>query len=559
MPKFVLIEHSLKHLGGHYYTYAYGVLQVAEAAGYRPVLVTHREFRERHAVPNHWDVHAFYPDKSRWTLAPDAARGPFRVLRDWFTNRSRDRTRYKLAKRFAAATAELFRRIPLETGDHVFVTTASDADLLGLAMFLEQDAATRCATWHVQFHHPLFNGREPDIAKQPEVVQQARQAFQDALGRIPDHRVRLYCTTPQLTRQYQHLGAGTFSCLPYPIHPLFRGPKERAATQPIRIACLGHTRMEKGYDQLPHVIRTLWPRYLSTGRAELMLQTRRTKLRKKLAQLVRDLGGATDSTAIAYAPFPLDLPDYAKLVGSADINLLLYDSTRYYSRCSGVLLESLIAGVPVIVPAGGWLAQQIDEPNQLYLETVATDADPRIALGDVTFPHTGTVTHSAIPPGTKQVLVEFYWRAPQAPGTYARITLRQRNALGESREFASIVGARPEGITRALFDLAPGSDQVELLWENAYGDERIELGDTRLIALRARHPLGSVGLTAARPQQSPQLVEEILENLEHYQRASRTMCTRYAAHYSAEAVVAICTGQAPNSSAQASAINTLEE
>jgi glycosyltransferase involved in cell wall biosynthesis len=559
MSKFVLIEHSLKHLGGHYYTYAYGVLQVAEAAGYHPVLVTHREFRERHAVPSHWVVHAFYPDKSRWTLAPDSARGPFRGVRDWFMNRSRDRTRLKLARRFAAATADLFRRIQLETGDHVFVTTASDADLLGLAMFLEQDAATQCATWHVQFHHPLFNGREPDFAHQSEAAQQARQAFQDALARIPHHRVRLYCTTPQLTRQYEHLRAGTFSCLPYPIHPLFRGPKEGARTGPIRIACLGHTRMEKGYDQLPNVIRALWPKYLSTGRAELMLQTRRSKLRKKLAQLVRELGG-TESAGITYAPFPLDLPDYAQLVRSADINLLLYDSTRYYSRCSGVLLESLIAGVPVIVPAGGWLAQQIDEPNQVYLESLAKDSDLRIPLGSVRFARAGTVTHATVAPDAKQALLEFRCRSPETPGTYARITLRQRTSKGESREFASIVCARPAGATRALFDLIPGCERLELTWENAYGDEPIEIDAAQLIELRERHPLGSVGLTAAQPYQSPQLVEEILENLEHYQRAARAMCTQYAARYSAEAVVAICTGQASlHPSAEAPASNTLEE
>ena len=533
MSKFVLIEHSLKNLGGHYYTYALCVLQAAEAAGYQPVLATHRNFHERHALPRNWDVHAVFPNESRWTISPDSARS-------WFA----DFKRRRLARRFASIAADLFQRIQLETGDHVFVTTASDTDLLGLAMFLQQDAATRCATWHVQFHHPLFHGREPEFSAQSQIAQRARAAFREALERIPHHQIRLYCTTPQLARQYEHIGVASLACLPYPIHPFFRAAKTHGPATPIRIACLGHTRMEKGYDQLPQVIRALWPKYLSTGRAELLLQTRRSKLRKQLTQLIGELGGQPDCGAIAYAPFPLDLPEYARLVGSADITLLLYDSTRYYSRCSGVLLESLIAGVPVIVPAGGWLAEQIDEPNQRYLESLA-ERQPRTAIGSVRCSRTAEQTHVSVPPGTKQALLEFLWRSPRSPGTYARITLRQQAGNGDSREFASIVSARPSGHTRVLFDLLPDSREIELRWENAYGHDSIEIDDAGLIALRDRHPLGSVGLTAANPQQSSRLVEEILENLEHYQRASRAMCARYAAHYSAEAVVAICTGKTP--------------
>lgn len=542
MPKFVLIEHSLKNLGGHYYTYALGVLQVAEAAGFQPVLAAHRSFRDRHALPDHWEVHAIFPDHSRWTISPDSKTHGLAFAR----HRLASFKRQKLARRFAAAAADLFRRIQLETGDHVFVTTASDADLLGLALFLERCDTARRVTWHVQFHHPLFHGREPDFARQSPIARQARTAFAEALVRAPNHDIRLYCTTPQLVRQYEHLGTGSFTCLPYPIHPLFRGAKAHGPAQPIRVACLGHTRMEKGYDQLPHVIRALWPKYLSTGRAELLLQTRRSKPRKKLTQLVRELGGKSDNAGLAYAPFPLDLPQYAQLVGSADIALLLYDSTRYYSRCSGVLLESLIAGVPVIVPAGGWLAQQIDEPNQHYLESLVDEqTQPSIVFESLRFSRTAAVTSIDIPSDARQILVEFLWRSPQTPGTYARIALRQHADGGDSLEFASIVSARPAGRTRALFDLSPRRRTLELRWENAYADDPIEIDGVRIVALRDRHPLGSVGLTAAQPQQSARLVEEILENLEHYQRASRAMCMRYADRYNAEAVVAICTGRAP--------------
>ncbi len=58
---------------------------------------------------------------------------------------------------------------------------------------------------------------------------------------------------------------------------------------------------------------------------------------------------------------------------------MLYDPTRYYARCSGVLLEMLCAGVPVLVPAGGWLADQIEDTNQRYLDEVALRAPAAMA------------------------------------------------------------------------------------------------------------------------------------------------------------------------------------
>ena len=42
---------------------------------------------------------------------------------------------------------------------------------------------------------------------------------------------------------------------------------------------------------------------------------------------------------------------------NAQIGLLLYDRHAYRSRCSGVLVEFLCAGVPVIVPSGTWLTR----------------------------------------------------------------------------------------------------------------------------------------------------------------------------------------------------------
>ena len=51
--------------------------------------------------------------------------------------------------------------------------------------------------------------------------------------------------------------------------------------------------------------------------------------------------------------------DYHAWLDTADVGLFLYDPHRYVARCSGVLLEMFARGVPVIVPDGCWLADQV--------------------------------------------------------------------------------------------------------------------------------------------------------------------------------------------------------
>ena len=47
MSKFVLIDHSLKQIGGHHYEYAIHILTAAHEAGYEPVLAVYRHIARR--------------------------------------------------------------------------------------------------------------------------------------------------------------------------------------------------------------------------------------------------------------------------------------------------------------------------------------------------------------------------------------------------------------------------------------------------------------------------------------------------------------------------------
>src|SRR5205085_10195561 len=73
---------------------------------------------------------------------------------------------------------------------------------------------------------------------------------------------------------------------------------------------------------------------------------------------------------VIYHPHPLSTEAYNELIEKAHIGLLLHDAHSYYSRLSAVFQEYVCSGIPVIVPAGCWLGDQIAEENFQYVQSL---------------------------------------------------------------------------------------------------------------------------------------------------------------------------------------------
>jgi hypothetical protein len=555
--KFVLVDHSLRRLGGHHYPYACSVLEAAESAGFRPVLATHRDFRERSAVPAGWRLHPLFRRESysRYTLdiqalggdatgraaggkAGDPQAGTGQPGAGWWArwreaNSRRARARHAAA--FAADCARLFESEPVGDGDIVLFATTSELDLAGLAAWLATRAAPAAAgggpDWHAQFHFGLYGGRDPGYARQRAGAAALRAVFEHALAQAQGHRLSFHCTTPQLAAQYDTLGVARFGVLPYPVHERFAPRELPAPTAPIRIACLGHSRREKGYVQLPELLRALWPAWLAAGRARLVLQTHRGRQRRAfdalLAQLGRTTPAAPGTLAIEYAGFPLPLDDYVQLLRGSDLGLLLYDATRYYARCSGVLLEMLCAGVPVLVPAGSWLAEQVEPVNQQWLDQCAA------SLG--TTQTAGAAQWLDVPRATRSLLLAFAWDSPATPGRYLRV-----RATSAGREIATrVLGARPGGRpVRLSLDIPPDTTRVELALDAAW--EPGAAPPARLQGWQAstsRLAAGRIGLTLAGEGGLASAVDELLAHHAHYQAGAREQAAAFRYQHAGARVI----------------------
>ena len=71
MNNFLVIDHSIKRIGGHNYEYALHILRAAERQGYRPVLAVNRRFsrendcRHRGSFMRRFDTRRMKPPGSR--------------------------------------------------------------------------------------------------------------------------------------------------------------------------------------------------------------------------------------------------------------------------------------------------------------------------------------------------------------------------------------------------------------------------------------------------------------------------------------------------------------
>ena len=207
---------------------------------------------------------------------------------------------------------------------------------------------------HVVFHFALYDDR-PD----PRAVafgEQIRMALQQVSGTA----IKLYATTQPLCDQLLSVGVDA-SAIPYPTRQAgtiaSRFSEDRS--RPLKLLMAGIPRAEKGRDAICGLISKIEQPLLQTGKLSLAMQLPTKRWERYLPKTI-DL----ESEMVQVLNGNLSNQQYHDWLNQADVGLFLYDSRRYVARCSGVLLEMLSRGIPVIVPDHCWLADQVRTHSQ---------------------------------------------------------------------------------------------------------------------------------------------------------------------------------------------------
>lgn len=566
MPKFVLIDPSLQAVGGHHFEYALHLLRAAEQAGFEPWLATHRKFRDLAELPEHWRVLPLYQrgtySKRRFLAdgsSPAASRQrtwAVRRLAEWWN----DRRRAKRSTTFARDTVALFRQVGLEPGDQVFLPTVSELELLGLAQFLAHDDRSAGVDWHLQFHFPIYSGYEPDYPDQDAGLEELRRGFRQATALAADHRLHFYTTTEGLAIQHNRLGVAQFQALPYPGNPALQSGRVRGTSHsatshsgPLRVSYLGDARYEKGYQCLPQIIKRVWDDYVATNRIRFLVQSDcnfpNPPQGNNIAVVeARAALGRLPLEKITFFDAPLDSSEFTRRTLQSDIGLLPYERAPYNVRCSGILIDALGVGMPVVVPAGSWLGDQLAESTREY--HVSLRHGPRVC-------NRATVRSGlrlAVPVDTSDLVLFLRWPVDLklCSGAYASVEAtywgRDGVRLGM---WPTVVGpGRPDRMSTALVRLPPGTNGITLEWRNAYGPRPVDFREVEACFLTAeanrQTPRGAVGLVAADISQFPELLADIVEHYAHYRQTAAGAARRWNEWHNPARVLAELLSQRPS-------------
>jgi glycosyltransferase involved in cell wall biosynthesis len=258
---------------------------------------------------------------------------------------------------FAQTVEEIVRERSIENGDVLFFPYANLAETMGLGRFsLKWSGGS--------FRSVLLFRRE----MQEQGIDSGlgvrlgtgimRQALAELYASQLSGQVRLLTDSDGLTEEYAESTRRRYQTAPIPVDPEISASKIKInGMPPTNIVYLGDARTEKGYQHLPAVAEELRMELIS-GSVRMILQSN------------FNLPGGEPGIHDAYCILakypnvvllndPMEDESYLKWMRSADLILLPYQADRYIFRTSGILAEAIHAGVPVIVPRGTWLSEQI--------------------------------------------------------------------------------------------------------------------------------------------------------------------------------------------------------
>jgi glycosyltransferase involved in cell wall biosynthesis len=131
--------------------------------------------------------------------------------------------------------------------------------------------------------------------------------------------------------------------------PTEHAPKESAT---VRISCLGPARFEKGIDVLQHAIKRVLARRKSSD-LSFVIQWNE-QIRDSAGKLYGPEPTLLTDRRVRFLTEPLSSAEYNSQVARTDCMVLPYRRASYFARISGVAVEGVTVGAPIIYTRNTW-------------------------------------------------------------------------------------------------------------------------------------------------------------------------------------------------------------
>jgi glycosyltransferase involved in cell wall biosynthesis len=348
MNRLILCDQSLVGLGGHYYEYSTSVARAAQGLGLSVLIAANRSvdpslFQGVGSID--LDVLPWFA--MSWGEAAQAHRQGTAVTR------------------IADELSALLEHCGVGMGDIVLLHTLGweeADDILHWLLGLPADAVAALPHIRLLFRFPL-----------PWLLEPWRSSLVRMFARLQDdprlgHKLGFLSDTEPLARSFTGLFGHPFTVMPIPFRtdlldgesPERQDAEAAPLAAPLTIGYFGDARLEKGYHLLPSLLSRLWRTAIRSGRARFLVQSHfnmpggepgMLQARNQLLQF------AAPQVELTAAPLPT--ASYYRRLQACDAVLIPYDPDSYAERSSGILVEALVAGKPVIVPEGSWMDGQV--------------------------------------------------------------------------------------------------------------------------------------------------------------------------------------------------------
>lgn len=175
---------------------------------------------------------------------------------------------------------------------------------------------------------------------------------------IKDKRVRLFTDSEQLASYYKQLTGYCFSTLPIPhinTEKIFISDVEKKI---IRFVSLGPPRYEKGSDLILKALKKLTQKKTSHN-FEFILQINDPRDLEK--SFYEDILFLKRNQKIIFIEDALTREKYQSILLSADVIILPYRAQFYNKRTSGVAMEAISNGIPLIYTKDTWIESIVEK------------------------------------------------------------------------------------------------------------------------------------------------------------------------------------------------------
>jgi glycosyltransferase involved in cell wall biosynthesis len=355
-PRFAYIETELKQRVGHHFALVTGLCEVAQAGGLEPLVGA--------------NIDAVFDG-----MSDDIQVDPY------FSSYSQAPEEHVTPSHFADELLAFIDRHKIGASDYVYLHMPYSTLIAGVLQIVATSRLESLPVFLIRICSVDESFRWHDI-RETSCIRAITE-----LGGERRKRIRLFVESLPLQKYFEEAAGET---LPVLLNPVFRElavarlasdkqARRHGNSEPLAFGYFGEAREEKGFQILPGIIEGLLSRY-GSARVRFLLQVSASpqndteKVRSARLQLEKLAETHKASGAVLLFDNFGDMDGYYTAIANCDAMLMPYDPRSYRIRGSGVALEALALGVPIIVALGTDMAETFEGPGCIVASSFSEEA-----------------------------------------------------------------------------------------------------------------------------------------------------------------------------------------